>query len=258
MEPVKSEPFRLLDLPQEIQDRIYEKHFEEANPTVEFAEWLCPGLYPSFIDSAALKLSGLPDLSVECVSRKVFKDARAARERSMTTTIDFKGPKEVEYASMLLRFGQERKTRWLSGRATCIRLDEGDKYFRSYPEDWSLILGRFPKLRHVAVRFCSYEFKGIDDQVDNIMRGGPAVDEIESRMQKNAVHDRNLVDLARAMKSFFGDGCSVTSQMLLVFRRDSHLRSNLRRTLCKVRDTRCFYNNLMMMLTSVRRKWCSM
>ena len=80
-------PFRLFDLPQEIQDNVYAKYFEDAMPALFSADdcdWNCNKFDVQLHDFVIV---GIPSLAIESLSRKVSGDARKARDRAMTSTL---------------------------------------------------------------------------------------------------------------------------------------------------------------------------
>ncbi|KAJ9654076.1 hypothetical protein H2198_006815 [Neophaeococcomyces mojaviensis] len=71
-----SQAFRLLDLPQEIQDNVYAKYYEGVWLVLQRVEWRS-----SILFSAKIGFNPLPDLRVEQTCRKVLTDSRRARRK---------------------------------------------------------------------------------------------------------------------------------------------------------------------------------
>ena len=72
------EALELVDLPQELQDKIYERYFEGADLRVFINE-----KWSGEVEGHASKVGfvGIQDLAVELVSRKVSADAKTVRNK---------------------------------------------------------------------------------------------------------------------------------------------------------------------------------
>lgn len=86
-----STSFRLLDLPQEIQDRIYDLYFEENQVSIAAGYQVTSN--SCMCDTPETNsATGYPSLSIERASKKTYADSRAARDRKgmqkLTVTFD--------------------------------------------------------------------------------------------------------------------------------------------------------------------------
>lgn len=139
-DPTDPAPFRLLNLPQEIQDKIYEKYFEGVKL-----------VYP-------LVKSTVPSLHIEQTCKKVNRDARNIRERVW--------PRKLEvniyvFEDFLQLLDGRVNAEWLVDRIDTFHfLAEG--YFhrrnlRNVNEAviWQLLSTFWPKLRNVYFSWTS-------------------------------------------------------------------------------------------------------
>ncbi|KAK5957109.1 hypothetical protein OHC33_001478 [Knufia fluminis] len=87
--PATSLPFRFQDLPQELQDKMYEKHHEN----VQLKAVARPALIGpnNNIHQRPLTFEGLPSLSIELVNRKVSNDSRKVRDKVWPRTMEIGG-----------------------------------------------------------------------------------------------------------------------------------------------------------------------
>lgn len=74
-------PFKLLELPQEVQDHVYDLYFEHSRLKIELGPFNdgdgCTNLWPD------VKISGIANLNIESVCRKTRTDSLASRGRSI-------------------------------------------------------------------------------------------------------------------------------------------------------------------------------
>ncbi|KAK5946664.1 hypothetical protein PMZ80_000807 [Knufia obscura] len=196
------DPFRLLDLPQEIQDRIYELYFEDATITIEHIETLYDNHDqaedPETSDDNAphikVKVSDIPSLSIDLVSRKVHLDALAARNRTISDILQLQTAVDMPQKHLLLEVAENAKYEWVRNHVTCLKFMD-DNFLYEFP-DWQRFLQNFPYLRYITL--CLYRIKAVLDfdlrnTIDDLLSG--AVDEDIARM---TVENPRLAELAAA------------------------------------------------------------
>ena len=243
MHATRRTPFRLLDLPQEIQDRVYEKYFGECQPSVHFFS-VSDREYHTMRD---LDIKGIPNLAIERVSRKVGRDAREARERSITTTIVLQGTKQASEGDMLHRTALANRMEWLRSRATCVRLENGWSV-ANHEQEYSWIMSRFPQLRSIVVTF--ERTSPFDkDRLHKLLKGDRMVtDVVEEAIVNQAVGLRGLPELAFEMAQQSRFNYSITSHATIFFKASIARETLLVRKVCAKLVQPC---NVLTMLMSV-------
>ena len=222
MDPMQPGSFRLLDLAQEIQDRIYEKYFEAAEPAFSAGvpavaisnsagkDCNFVPLKINYIDPQP-KVCGVPSLAIELVSKKVCADARAARDRVVTTTIEivesFLNGKTME--SLFIAIAESNEFAWLRGRTTKALIKE--EFALSRPKCWSTILDAFPNLHQAVVEMeflddsdvsSSQElvkaFKGgeLDESIAGAVVDGPGLIELSTLLKQNCTSEYSVTCVA--------------------------------------------------------------
>jgi len=78
-----TKPFRLLDLPQEIQDDVYKKYFEGAELLV-LPDWS----RISGVEDDTLRFPSIQDLAIELVSHKVGKKRHKGTRQHLAANSD--------------------------------------------------------------------------------------------------------------------------------------------------------------------------
>lgn len=165
-------PFRLLDLPQEIQDNIYRKYFEDATPTLTgktHCDWARESQEEEEEEDHqeaeydetdeehrentdhVLAISGVPNLTIDLVSKKVNKDARKARERAMSKTLLVTG--------LYCCHGQDMDRLGLGEEYTWVRKHFDSIIYGEYSVkpavQWAAFGSAFPNLRYIEIRCLS-------------------------------------------------------------------------------------------------------
>ena len=226
MDSMQPGPFRLLDLAQEIQDRIYEKYFEATKPAVSagvraVAISTSAGKDCNFVPlkinyiNPQLKAIGIPSLRIELVSRKICADARAARDRVVTTSIEiiesFLNGETLD--SVFIAIAESNEFAWLRGRTTKVLLKE--EFAFSRPKCWSIILDAFPNLHHVVVEMDFLNHSGVSSSQELVkaLKSG----KLDESIAETVVEGPGMIELSTLLKQKRTTEYSVTCVADLCF-----------------------------------------
>ena len=156
--------FRLLDLPQKIQDKIYEKYLEgsslqvkcvstcqpqgfQASPTCEYKR----STLLQTLAQHVLVFEGLPSLDIELVSRKVCGDVRKVRNETVSHTLAVKDM-SCRVGSDVQRLFIDTKYDWVREHVDKVIFDDVDLTFpKHYPE----FVCNFTCVRDIQINFWS-------------------------------------------------------------------------------------------------------
>lgn len=164
------QPFRLLDLPQETQDKIYKAYLEcETIP-----------LPPT---------NQLPSLAIELVSRKVSSDVRKVREKTWPRSVRIEGyPKPARADSW----------DWVCNHAEeLIFMPSIKRLIQELSQDWSTFLAAFAKVRTVVL-YCDLGVEALWNDGDHMlaMLGLIWIDEYLDAPQLGVVQDLGIKKIA--------------------------------------------------------------
>ena len=144
--------FRFLDLPQEIQDNIYAKYFEDIAPAFRArtdCDWECTyGDAEVGFPDHDFAVIGKPNLAIDLVSRKVCGDARTARNKDMSRTLVI-GKLTCDADGDIGAFCFDPKYFWLRNHIETLVFD---KCLQGNFELVAPIVAQFPSVRNVEVR----------------------------------------------------------------------------------------------------------
>lgn len=129
-------PFRLLDLPAELQKLVYRKYFEGTKLTItEYDE-----------DSGTTKIEGMPSLSLELVCRAVHDEAKRARTQETSTRVRLSSATFIDY---LAEFAEDARYIWVQTHVQT--LDIGNIYWdlSRGQVNWDALVARCAQLRRV-------------------------------------------------------------------------------------------------------------
>ncbi|KAK5949929.1 hypothetical protein OHC33_009114 [Knufia fluminis] len=141
-----------------------------------------------------VKVSDIPSLSIDLVSRKVHLDALAARNRTISDILQLQTAVDMPQKHLLLEVAENAKYEWVRNHVTCLKFMD-DNFLCEFP-DWQRFLQNFPYLRYITL--CLYRIKAVLDfdlrnTIDDLLSG--AVDEDIARM---TVENPRLAELAAA------------------------------------------------------------
>ena len=217
MDSTQPGPFRLLDLAQEIQDWIYEKYFEAAKPAFfagvpavaisnsDGKDCNFAPLKINYIDPQ-LKVCGVPSLAIELISKKVCADARAARNRVISTTVEAGTLGDATTESVLMDIADRDEFGWLRRRTAKLLIKHQPSH--GYPKDWSLIFDAFPNLHHVVLELYYFDnWPGFSPQgLVKAFKNG----EFDDLIAEVAIKGPELVRLSELLKQKSPMDCSIT------------------------------------------------
>lgn len=208
MTPSTAGPVGLLTLPQEIQDRIYDKYFEHAEATVRFSSRL------EASSAISIRVQRVPSLALERTCSKVNKDSMAARDRMVSTHLTISSAKNISKTNLLSQLAENPKLSWLRGRTTSLQLDD-ESNMSQYPIDWRPFLNSFPQLNTLKCLISRTILTDRDHQelTDAILCGA-----LDKSMADKAIFAPRLNSLAVALEEKFGaDGYKVFSETTISF-----------------------------------------
>lgn len=212
--------FRLLHLPQEIQDNVYEMYFQGCTLKLEGN---------AVDDSLMLRLNGDADdqndlddedmvmpqtvtnpphclLDIELVCRKVHLDARRARSRVWPRSVSVESSRYQDVVSEL----RSRKYAWLQNHIDTLKVDTGI-LLRQSSLSFPVLLNSFPHLRYL-------EFDGILElSLDHHVLTFQACEELKQMTENGSLIDahrkcfggHDVQALANRMAQRFGSEYSI-------------------------------------------------
>ena len=156
-------PFRLLDLPQEIQDQIYAKYYEGVDLVLRKCE-----RRDSIIFTSAISFKPLPNLIIEQTCRKVLTDSRRVRHNIWSRKLTI--ARLLGVKPWINPLASDIKFAWL--RQLVEKLDfEGEKLGTVLNSGVEELIQQFTNLRQI--RFTFNEYPGIinnDSQLARALR----------------------------------------------------------------------------------------
>lgn len=218
-------PFRLLDLPQEVQDKVYEKYFEDT-----------PALIPN-------RNTKLTSLNVDLTSRKVMQDARRARDKVWPNLLEGAA---ASFLDLMARSKNQPDYRWLKNHIREIKIkshcaDYTQPNFSLPPDQvfagWHKVISNCPNLRHIC-------FLNIVDNYSYIYSNPAAFDSpkafvahysnISTYVAENYMPktERKLRKLSATLGSKFGKDHSIEIRIIVEFH-----HSDIRNTVQKVKQS---------------------
>ncbi|KAK5939783.1 hypothetical protein PMZ80_008165 [Knufia obscura] len=138
-------PFRLLDLPQELQDRIYEQYFQSTGLRAfrkSQDEW-----WDNPSPSDHVNFEGIQGLALERASSKVAADSRRARRKTWPRTLDV----DVSCALYGGDFDALCYARYAWLQEHIERINMTMPAIGGRDQSWSMWLASFAHLRDIAV-----------------------------------------------------------------------------------------------------------
>lgn len=129
-------PFRLLDLPQEIQDKIYAEYLHIA----EFK-----------FDASRKSFTGQPSLAIERTCRKTFKDCRLVRYRTWPKTLVIHYKDLSDYRCIGTRPDDDEYLTFYPDILTQCRRFKFDNIRLHSDWNWIVLLGSLSELRIVEI-----------------------------------------------------------------------------------------------------------
>ncbi|KAK5088250.1 hypothetical protein LTR05_002467 [Lithohypha guttulata] len=162
-DPTDPAPFRLLNLPQEIQDKIYEKYFEGVKL-----------VYP-------LVKSTVPSLHIEQTCKKVNRDARNVRERVWPRKLEVNIHLLEDFLELL---NGRANAEWLVDRIDTFHFLATDLFFGDNLSNvyeamiWRSVSISWPNLRNVYFSWTLtpyLDFFNTDEFAENISRVVPYI-----------------------------------------------------------------------------------
>lgn len=144
----KDTPIGLLDLPTEIQLKIYEYHYADSKPE------LCG--YNQI--TKTFSLTGIPNLQLEQTCHKVSVDARRVRGKTMSRKLATSPFAKFEQSGLRAFCVLDRYS-WLRNHIDSLNI------FTMHPDDppnWALLVRSCPRLQEVSIeifpRYCETGF----------------------------------------------------------------------------------------------------
>lgn len=101
-----AQPFRLLDLPQELQSQIYAKYYEGVDLTLRRVE-----RRDTILFSQLIRFHPLPSLALELTSRKVYNDSRKVRHVTWPRRLSLVNLLGIKF--WILQLAEHSKYQWL-------------------------------------------------------------------------------------------------------------------------------------------------
>lgn len=133
----ESSPFRLLDLPIEIQTMIYEFHYADSSPKFCGADE----------GTGMLEFDGIPNLHLERSCRQISANAKSARNRKMSRHLVMIATGDIETPQIKDLCTLDRYS-WIRNHINSLQVFH--THARS-PPDWHLLVRSCTKLRDVGI-----------------------------------------------------------------------------------------------------------
>lgn len=141
--------FKFLELPQELQDLVYRKYFEEGTLFID-------EIFSSSASFRHSRLLPLPSLSIEQVSKRVSRDARGMRHQLWRHL-------EIRHGvDTLGRFIEAPKFAWIRKNITSIAIRNTDIAGSWRMRSFGSLAWRCPQLRYIRVQLNGSEHTPYD------------------------------------------------------------------------------------------------
>lgn len=197
--------FPFLDLPQEIQERVYDKYFEDT---------------PAVIPSPNQEVTSL---NIELTSRKVMHDARKARDKLWPRILE--GSAE-SFFDMAGRPEPKKNTQWLRNHIRGVKaknqnFDPTEPNFGQPLDEvttvWPRIISSCPNLRYICISH-------LEKQHDRHFHSNPEIfvhrySETSTYVIRFHLYDteKQLRNLSSVLESKFGEDYNLEVRMLVEF-----------------------------------------
>lgn len=135
------EPFRLLDLPQEIQNQIFTKYYEGVELILQRIE-----RRDTILFSQLIKFHPLPSLALELTSRKVFADSRKVRQVAWPRKLTLVNLLGIKF--WILQLAEHSKYKWLRNHIESFEFNGREYVWLEDAGIKELVLG-CPSLREI-------------------------------------------------------------------------------------------------------------
>ena len=205
-------PFRLLDLPQELQDKIYKHYFESTRLVLPVRE------------------GNVASLAVEQACRKVNQDVRSIREETWPTDLYVNG--DIWCLALAQQWSTKGSLRWLAQHicSAVLRINcdwddlvrfEDDNEYHALASQWSALVEGCPKLRRIRVDFEDYEpLRRTSLAVPNLHTRVSTLVSVDSicYLRDTLIERYLLSGLATRLKRRFGEDFSLTLRVLRLWK----------------------------------------
>lgn len=180
-----SDPFRLLDLPQETQDRIYAIYLEDAKICIHCCRSMnVSGNYTYYTSLPfSIKATGCPSLTMLCASRKVFQDFQAALIRAIQgiVFIYFSSLDQGREATALKQIAEDLKYEGIRQCARTLHITVGLGIWPYSDFDWTCVVNGFQHISRISLEGLGcdgFDWEDLNELTDNLRNGKYPIDVI--------------------------------------------------------------------------------